>query len=222
MMQSELGQPDPSIPYPSSQLGRRLGLVKNFVTNPQVTVGDFTGYIGDPDAADFERDCLVYAHPALRDHLTIGKFTGISHGVKFHLSAGNHAIDNTTAYLFPVMDFVGWRGQPGAHVQSRGDIVIGNDVWLAADAIVMPGVTIGDGAIIGAYSVVSRDVRPYAVVVGNPAREVRRRFSDDDIEFLLAVRWWDWPVEKITRYIPILSGEGPAALRLALEADGEW
>ena len=221
-MESELGMPDPSVKYPSSQIGQRLGLVKNFITNPQVTVGDFTGYIGDPDASTFEQDCLVYAHPAMGDRLTIGNFSGVSKGVKFHLNAGNHAIENTTAYLFAVMDFEGWRSQPGAHVKSRGDIVIGNDVWLAAEAVIMPGVTIGDGAIIGAYSVVSRDVRPYAVVVGNPAKEVRRRFSDDDVDFLLALRWWDWPLEKITRYIPVLTGEGPAALRAVLESDGEW
>jgi acetyltransferase-like isoleucine patch superfamily enzyme len=139
----------------------------------------------------------------LPEHVRAGSFVSIGLDVMF-LDGGNHNTDWVTTFPLRIC-----LGLPGAnedgHPFSRGDIVIGNDVWIGSYAHVLSGVTIGDGAVIGARSVVAKDVRPYAIVVGNPAREIRRRFSDEHVDALLEIAWWDWPRSKIVERVEELS-----------------
>lgn len=201
--------PDPMNPYPWRGT-TRIGLLKPLVDHPQITVGEFTYHDAEVDAARFQVDNVLYAHPAMGDRLIIGNYCSIARGVRFFLGSGNHPTEYVSTFPFPL---VGFGGDATFLLDRSGDIVVGNDVWLGNGATVLPGVTIGDGAVIGASAVVASDVRPYAVVVGNPAREIRRRFSDDDVEFLLAVCWWEWPVEKVAAHARLLASKDVAALR---------
>ncbi|MBU1671146.1 MAG: CatB-related O-acetyltransferase [Actinobacteria bacterium] len=146
--------------------------------------------------------------------VTIGKYCSIAPGVELNM-IGDHKIDWITSY--PFHNIESWGSDvPLQPLNRPSEIVIGNDVWLGYECRIMHGVTIGDGAAIGAYAVVARDVRPYAVMVGNPAREIRRRFSDEVVDFLLEVRWWDWPEEKVKENLPVLlSGDMEALRRIA-------
>lgn len=191
--------------------------LKSVITNPNIIVGDFTIYndfVRDP--RDFEKNNVLYHYPINHDRLLIGKFCSIACGAKFLMRSANHSLASLSTYPFPIF-YEDW----GLDVRditaawtSKGDIVIGNDVWIGYEAVVMAGVTIGDGAIIGARAVVTRDVPPYTIMGGVPAKEIRKRFPDETIGTLLKLRWWDWPEEKIQRYI----GEIQAG-RIAL-ADG--
>jgi len=191
--------------------------LKSVITNPNIIVGDFTIYndfVRDP--RDFEKNNVLYHYPINHDRLLIGKFCSIACGAKFLMRSANHSLASLSTYPFPIF-YEEW----GLDVRDitaawtpKGDIVIGNDVWIGYEAVVMAGVTIGDGAIIGARAVVTRDVPPYTIVGGVPAKEIRKRFPDETIGTLLKLRWWDWPEEKIQRYI----GEIQAG-RIAL-ADG--
>ena len=191
--------------------------LKSVVTDPNIIVGDFTIYndfVRDPK--EFERNNVLYHYPINHDRLIIGKFCSIACGAKFLMRSANHSLASLSTYPFPIF-YEEW----GLDVRDitaawtpKGDIVIGNDVWIGYEAVVMAGVTIGDGAIIGARAVVTRDVPPYTIVGGVPAKEIRKRFPDETIGTLLKLRWWDWPEEKIQRYI----GEIQAG-RIAL-ADG--
>lgn len=191
--------------------------LKSVITNPNIIVGDFTIYndfVRDP--RDFEKNNVLYHYPINHDRLLIGKFCSIACGAKFLMRSANHSLASLSTYPFPIF-YEEW----GLDVRDitaawtpKGDIVIGNDVWIGYEAVVMAGVTIGDGAIIGARAVVTRDVPPYTIMGGVPAKEIRKRFPDETIGTLLKLRWWDWPEEKIQRYI----GEIQAG-RIAL-ADG--
>jgi acetyltransferase-like isoleucine patch superfamily enzyme len=162
--------------------------------------GDFAGYeigeytYGQPKLIRFEDDAV----------LRIGKFCSIAADVKFMLG-GNHRTDWVTTY--PVSNFFefAWK-MPNIHI-FRGDLTIGNDVWIGQEAFILSGVTVGDGAVIGARAVVAKDVAPYSIVVGNPARHVRFRFDEKTIEALLKIRWWDWPIEKIAEAMPMMLSE---------------
>ncbi len=145
-----------------------------------------------------------------RGRVDIGDYCSIAFGVRFMLG-GNHRPDWVSTYPFRIL----W-DMPGAwadgHPRPAGDITVGNDVWIGAEALILAGVTIGDGAVIATRAVVTRDVRPYAIVAGIPAREVRRRFSDDQIEELLKLRWWDWPEERVRAHVDLLCSPGVDAL----------
>jgi virginiamycin A acetyltransferase len=209
--------PDPAMAYPIPG-SRQIGLLRNLVTNPLVEVGEFTYYAADEgdDAAEFGDRCVLYAHPGIGDRLVIGRFCSLARGVRFVMNAANHGTAGFSTY--PFWTFGEWgRVQPAvSDLPHRGDTVVGNDVWVGYEALVLPGVRVGDGAVVGARAVVSRDVPPYAVVAGNPARVVRRRFPDAVVEDLLAIRWWDWPVEKITSNLEAIVGADVAALRAAV------
>lgn len=178
--------------------------LKSVITNPNIIVGDFTIYndfVRDP--RDFEKNNVLYHYPINHDRLLIGKFCSIACGAKFLMRSANHSLASLSTYPFPIF-YEEW----GLDVRDitaawtpKGDIVIGNDVWIGYEAVVMAGVTIGDGAVIGARAVVTRDVPPYTIVGGVPAKEIRKRFPDETIGTLLKLRWWDWPEEKIQRYI---------------------
>ena len=170
------------------------------VTNPNIIVGDYTMYndfVNDP--TEFEKNNVLYHYPINGDRLIIGKFCSIACGAKFLFNSANHSLTSLSTYPFPIF-FEEWgleRAQVTRAWDHKGDIVIGNDVWIGYEAVILAGVTIGDGAIIGARAIVTKDVPPYTIVGGVPAKPIRKRFHDDTIAALLALRWWNWPEERI-------------------------
>ncbi|EGJ50831.1 CatB-related O-acetyltransferase [Desulfocurvibacter africanus] len=207
--------PNPETPYPMHGV-KRLCFLKNFITRPNILVGDYT-YYDDPDGPEnFERNVL-YHFDFLGDRLIIGKFCAIAAGAKFIMNGGNHFMAGFTTYPFTLFGD-GWdTALPKLpDFPFRGDTVVGNDVWLGYDCLLMPGVKIGHGAVVASRSVVTKDVPPYAIVAGNPARVVRTRFDEQTIELLLQIAWWDWPPDKITRHIADLYGNDPERLRALL------
>jgi virginiamycin A acetyltransferase len=193
----------------------RVTYLKPYVTRPNIEVGDFT-YYDDPTGADaFERNVL-YHFEFTGDWLRIGRFCAIAAETKFIMNGANHRTDGFSTYPFLIFGG-GWAGRfpEETSFPNRGDTVIGNDVWIGFDSLIMPGVTIGDGVIIAARSVVTRDVPPYAIVGGNPAQVIKQRFDDATIAALLQIRWWDWPAEKITRNMSAIGRADLTALRAA-------
>ena len=208
--------------YPRSQ-GHSTVYLKNVVDDPAIQVGEYTIYddfVHDP--RDFQRNNVLYHYPECNhDRLKIGKFCSIACGAKFLFNAANHAMGSLSTYPFPIF-FEEW----GLHTEpeaiagawdNKGDIVIGNDVWIGYEAAVLAGVTIGDGAIVAARAVVTRDVPPYAIVGGVPAKPIRQRFSNPDIAQLLELRWWDWPKEKIARTIDAIQSGDLEGLKRAAD-----
>lgn len=193
--------PNPHKPYPMADQ-RRVCFLKNFIKSPLIIVGDYSYYDDPIDPENFEKNVLYNYGP---DKLIIGKFCAIATNVKFIMNGANHKLDGISTYPFPIFG-QGWETAMNKLIglPSRGDTVIGNDVWIGYESVIMPGVSIGDGAIIAAKSVVVSDVPAYTVFGGNPARKIKQRFSDFEIETLLNIRWWDWEIEKITRNIPII------------------
>ena len=189
--------------------------LKNVVTRPSIQVGEYTMYndfVNDP--RDFEKNNVLYQYPVNHDRLLIGKFCSIACGAKFLFNSANHALGSLSTYPFPIFyDEWGLDGKNVADAwDNKGDITLGNDVWIGYEAVILAGVTIGFGAIIGARAVVTRDVPPYAIVGGVPARLIRRRFDEATIESLLALQWWDWEPERIRRALPVLQAGDIAAL----------
>ncbi len=178
--------------------------LKSVITRPNIEVGDFTIYndfVNDP--REFEKNNVLYHYPINHDRLIIGKFCSIACGAKFIFNCANHTLKSLSTYTFPLF-FEEWdlpKSEVAAAWDNKGDIVIGNDVWIGYDAVIMAGVTIGDGAIIGTRAVVVKDVEPYSIVGGIPAKEIRKRFSPDIIARLRKLQWWNWPPEKIQSII---------------------
>jgi len=162
--------------------------------HPKIEAGDYT-YIHSFDDPEHFADQVKYAFDFIEDKLVIGKFCSIAHGARFVLNGGNHFADRLSSYPFSI--FGAWGEPDPGPWPNKGGITIGHDVWIGWDAVIMPGVTIGHGAIIAAQSVVTADVEPYTIVGGNPARPIRKRLPEADIDRLLDLAWWDWPVEKI-------------------------
>jgi virginiamycin A acetyltransferase len=177
-------------------------------------VGEYT-YGDDPeDAARFE-DRVLYLSPGMTDRLVIGRYCSIARGVTFVMGGANHPLAGFSAYPFHGFGDDWGRIAPLLSCPGKGDTVVGNDVWLGFEALVLPGVTVGDGAVVGARAVVTRDVPPYTVVGGNPARPIRTRYDAVTVRELLAIRWWDWPADKVTRNLEHVVGADLAALRSA-------
>lgn len=176
--------------------------LKNVITDPSITVGDYTMYndfVNDP--VGFERNNVLYHYPINRDRLIIGKFCSIACGAKFLFNSANHTLSSLSTYPFPLF-FEEWgleKRNVAASWDNKGDIVIGNDVWIGYEAVIMAGVTIGDGAIIGARAVVTKDVPPYTVAGGIPAKPIKKRYPEETIAALSELKWWDWPKERIAQ-----------------------
>ena len=176
--------------------------LKNVITDPSITVGDYTMYndfVNDP--VGFERNNVLYHYPINRDRLIIGKFCSIACGAKFLFNSANHTLSSLSTYPFPLF-FEEWgleKRNVAASWDKKGDIVIGNDVWIGYEAVIMAGVTIGDGAIIGARAVVTKDVPPYTVAGGIPAKPIKKRYPEETIAALSELKWWDWPEERIAQ-----------------------
>lgn len=184
----------------------RLCFLKNIIKNPNIVVGDYTYYDDFEDVYNFEKN-VKYHFDFIGDKLIIGKFCMIASGVTFIMNGANHRMDGLTTYPFNIFGGDWERVTPRMEdLPYKGDTVIGNDVWIGANATIMPGVKIGDGAIIATNATITKDVAPYAVVGGNPAREIKKRFSEEKIEELMEMRWWDWDIQKITDKLEWLVG----------------
>ncbi|MGL5132194.1 MAG: CatB-related O-acetyltransferase [Planktothrix sp.] len=208
--------PSPQTRYPIPEQ-TRLVYLKTIIKNPNIIVGDYTYYDDFENPENFEKNVL-YHFDFIGDQLIIGKFCAIASDVKFIMNGGNHRTDWLTNYPFPVFGN-GWESAMPDSWPFKGNTVIGNDVWIGYGATIMPGINIGDGAIIGAQSVVTRDVSPYTIVGGNPAKEIRKRFEDSIIEDLLNIRWWDWDIQKITRHLHAICGADIGALSQAFDSE---
>lgn len=198
---TEKKYPDPHTVYPIPGV-TRTAYLKNLIKSPQITVGDYTYYDDPEDIRNFEKNVL-YLFEFMGDKLVIGKFCQIATGVRFIMNGSNHDMNGVSTYPFKV--FGGEWEAASMEVVSKGDTVIGNDVWIGNSATFMQGITVGDGAIIGTNSLVTKNVPPYTIVGGNPAREIRKRFHDDTIQFLCQLKWWDWDIEKITQHLSLLT-----------------
>lgn len=196
--------PDKNEPFPLPHY-ERLCFLKNIVQNPNIIVGDYTYYDDFERVENFEKN-VKYLFDFVGDKLIIGKFCMIASDVIFIMNGANHLSESISAYPFAIFGKDWANAMEEKSYPVKGDTAVGNDVWIGYGATIMPGVTIGDGAIIATKSVVTKDVAPYSIVGGNPAKEIRKRFSKDKIEQLLAMRWWDWPIEQITAQVHHLTG----------------
>lgn len=185
--------------------------LKNVITYPNIEIGDYTIYndfVNDP--RDFQKNNVLYHYPINHDRLVIGKFCSIACGAKFLFTSANHTMKSLSSYTFPIF-FEEW-GLDKKDItdawDNKGDTTIGNDVWIGFDAVILSGVSIGNGAVVGARAVVTKDVPPYTIVGGVPAKPIRKRFDEQTIARLEAMQWWNWPKERIARSIPhIQSGQ---------------
>lgn len=193
--------------------------LKNVVNNSNILVGDYTIY-NDPksDPRDFVKNNVFYHIPFIGDKIVIGKFCSIACGAKFLMNVGNHTLKSLSTYPFPIFNDEWNSGLPSKEAwDQHGDIVIGNDVWIGFEAVILSGVTIGDGSIIGTRSLVTKDVPPYTIVGGTPAKPIRLRFSEEIINQIQSIKWWDWPADKIAANIKaIQSGDIEALLKQGL------
>lgn len=206
--------PEPSRLYPRSGDSQTIYL-KNAVRSPYIEIGDFTIYndfVNDP--REFQKNNVLYHYPVNGDRLTVGKFCSIACGARFLMNSANHAMSSLSTYVFPIFHEEWDHGMKVTEAwDRRGDIVVGNDVWIGYEAVILSGVTIGDGAIVAARAVVTKDVPPYTVVGGVPARPIRRRFDQETISGLLELRWWDWPPEKLSNSLRAIQAGDLKALR---------
>lgn len=189
--------------------------LQDVVNGPNIEVGAYTIYndfIHDPQ--DFEKNNVLYHYPVNGDRLKIGKFCSVACGAKFLFTSGNHSLRSLSTYTFPIF-YEQWGLDP-KNIRdawdNKGDIVIGNDVWIGYEAVILSGVTVGDGAVIGTRAVVTKDVPPYTIVGGVPARPIRRRFDPQTIARLEELRWWDWEEERIARNLSAIQSGRPDLL----------
>lgn len=196
--------PNPNEIFPNEY--KTSCFIKNVITAPNIHVGDYTYYDDPVDPTGFETNNILFNYPEFGDNLIIGKFCSIASGTKFIMGPANHRISSVTTYPFHMFGGL-WSENTPEHLSQlpfKGDIIVGNDVWFGRECVVMPGVKIGDGAIVAAYSVVTKDIEPYSVVGGNPARLIKKRFGDELIELLLRLKWWDCEPEALAEILPLL------------------
>ena len=195
---------------------RETVYLKNVIDNPNIQIGDYTIYndfVHDP--REFRKNNVLYHYPINKDRLIIGKFCSIACSAKFLFNSGNHKMASLSTYTFPLF-FEEWDLEKENVAQAwdqKGDIIIGNDVWIGYEAVILSGVTIGDGAVIGCRAVVTKDIPPYTIVGGVPAKPIRKRFDEETIKELQKIKWWDWTEEKIAGKIPAIQAGDLEELR---------
>lgn len=208
--------PSPATLHPMTGFPQ-IVFLRQVVNRATIEVGDYS-YYDDPDGAEhFEERNVLYHYDFCGDRLVIGRFVAIAKGVQFIMNGANHFMDGFSTYPFSIFGN-GWEKGMDMNAfqrQSRGDTTIGHDVWIGREARIMPGVTIGNGAVIGAGSVVASDVPAYAIAAGNPGKPIRKRFDDETIAALEEIAWWHWDAERITRNLGAIRGNDLAALRSA-------
>lgn len=208
--------PDPNTVFPNEY--KTSCFLKNVITAPNIHVGDYTYYDDLEHPTEFQQRNVLFNYPAFGDQLIIGKFCAIAAGTKFIMGPANHRISSVTTYPFHVFGGV-WAENTPPHLDQlprKGDIVVGNDVWIGRESVILPGVHIGDGAIIAARSVVAKDVPAYTVAGGNPVRVLKQRFPEDLVQLLLAWRWWDLPPAELAEAVPLLCDPDLDAVRTDL------
>lgn len=195
--------PNKSLIYPRKNDKQTIYL-KNVIKSPFIEVGDYTIYHDFDNPLDFETKCVLYHYPYVNnDRLKIGRFSSIACNAKFLFNGSNHTLRSLSTYPFAIMQDEWGLDCPVTDAwDNKGDIVVGNDVWIGFEAVIMAGVTIGDGAIIASRAVVNKDVPPYTIVGGVPAKPIRKRFSDEKIKELMEMKWWNWSDEAIERKMP--------------------
>ena len=195
--------PDKDQKFPLANY-ERLCFLKNVVQNPNIIVGDYTYYDDFENVENFEKN-IKYHFDFIGDKLIIGKFCMIASNVTFIMNGANHLTDAITSYPFAIFGHDWSNAMEGKSYPTKGDTIVGNDVWIGYNSTIMPGIKIGDGAIIAANSTITKDVEPYTIVGGNPAKEIRKRFTEKETIKLLEVRWWNWTIEKITQNLKHLT-----------------
>ena len=204
--------PNPNVSHPMEGFPQ-VCFIKNVVSNPNIIIGDFTYYDDVEDSENFERNVL-YHYPFVGDKLIIGKFCALATNVKFIMNGANHKMSGLSTYPFYIFGQDWERVMPEpSEFPFKGDTVIGNDVWIGYEAVIMPGVKVGDGAIIAAKSVIVKDVPPYTIVGGNHGVVRRMWFCDETIHALLEIAWWNWDIGKITRNLDLIVGANIEALK---------
>ena len=209
--------PDPNRVFPNEY--KTSCFIKNVITAPNITVGDYTYYDDAADPAGFEQNNELFNYPEFGDSLVIGKFCQIASGTKFIMGSANHRLCSVTTYPFNVFGGA-WTENTPPHMNQlprKGDIIIGNDVWIGRESVIMPGIKVGDGAIIAAYSVVVKDIPAYTVYGGNPARFIKARFDDELTDMLLRFRWWDLAPEQLVDILPLLCDPDLAKVKRILQ-----
>ena len=208
--------PDPSSIHPNPNIPQ-LVFIRNVITRPNIIAGEYS-YYDDPDGAERFEAHVTHHYEFLGDRLIIGKFCAIARGVEFIMNGANHRMDSATTYPFNIMGG-GWEtfAPELKDLPFKGDTVVGNDVWIGQHVTVLPGVHIGDGAIIGANSVVAKDIPPYCIAAGDPCRIIRKRFDDELIQYLLTLKWWDWDADKIFQNMGALCSSDLEQLRRIAE-----
>lgn len=197
-----MNNPDKIYPV---EIDNKICFLKNIIKNPFIEIGDYTFYHDTNNPLDFEKNNVLYQYPCNNDKLKIGKFCSIAMGAKFIFNGANHTLKSFSTYPFPL--FLNEKQYNQDIIEAwdnKGDIVIGNDVWLGYDSIIMAGVIIGDGAIIGTRALVTKDVEPYTIVGGIPAKNIRKRFDDETIKLLQEIEWWNWDIDKIKANLDII------------------
>lgn len=194
--------PDPTDKYPIKG-NNVVQFIKNTITRSNIIVGDYSYY--DARRGEPFEDQVLYHYEFFGDRLVIGKFCALAPGVTFIMNGANHRMDGFSAYPFNIFGH-GWE----KHIPTldqlpfKGDTIIGNDVWIGMDTVIMPGVNIGDGAIVAAKSVITKDVEPYTIVGGNPAQKIKERFPEQIINKLLEIKWWDLTIDIISAHIDVI------------------
>lgn len=199
--------PDKNKLYPNENI-KTVCYISNLPKKPNVDIGEYTYYSDNKKSPELFYENIQHHYEFLGDKLIIGKFCAIAEGIKFIMNGANHRMNGITTYPFNIFAG-GWeRVTPKIEdLPFKGDTIIENDVWIGQNVTIMPGIKVGDGAIIAADSTVVRSIEPYAVYGGNPAKFIRKRFSDDKVEFLLKLQWWNWDEEKIFNNLEKLTSE---------------
>ena len=211
--------PNPNVVFPN-EYGTSC-FVKNVVKAPNILIGDYTYYDDPVDPTGFEQNNVLFNYPEFGDRLVIGEFCSIASGATFIMGPANHRISSVTTYPFNVFGGL-WTERTPPHMAQlprKGDTIIGNDVWIGRESVIMPGIKIGDGAMIAAYSVVTKDVPPYCLAGGNPAKLIKKRFDDELTELLQNWKWWNFPPEKLADVLPLLCDPNLEEVRQAIKDD---
>lgn len=195
--------PDPLVKHPLKEFPR-VCFLKSAIKNPNIIIGDYT-YYDDPEGGDSFEKNVLYHYPFVGDKLIIGKFCSLATGVRFIMNGANHYMNGFSTYPFDIFGS-GWeKGAPAfCDYPQKGDTIVGNDVWIGYQSVIMPGVKIGNGAIISSESLIVKDVPAYSLVGGNPAQVIRYRFDSSTIQVLEEISWWNWPIEVISDNLPLI------------------